>query len=313
MSPQAALQSEVYLAYVAIVGGILVVAGAAIAALRWGWRRNVAHAAQSYRAWLVIVPAVALIVFLGREAVVLMITSLALAGIWEFARATGLQRDRVLTAIALGGTAGAGLLMLVAGFYPASGYEGMFWSWPALVTAVMLLAPIVRNRAEGELHKLGVAVLGFVYIGWMFAHLALLANTRNAYGYLSYLLVAVELNDVAAYVCGRLLGRHVLRGNISPKKTWDGALGACGVSLLLPWLLWFSFPDFGAGELILTGLIVGVGGQLGDLAMSIFKRDVGVKDMGSAIPGHGGVLDRIDSMIYVAPLFYHLVHRFHHL
>jgi phosphatidate cytidylyltransferase len=123
--------------------------------------------------------------------------------------------------------------------------------------------------------------------------------------------VAVTLNDVAAYACGRLFGRRPLRSNISPKKTWEGALGGAAVSLLLPWLLRFSFPHFGVWELILTGLIVGIGGQLGDLSISVIKRDLGVKDMGSSIPGHGGILDRIDSLIYVAPLFFHMTRLFH--
>ncbi|HSY18162.1 MAG TPA: phosphatidate cytidylyltransferase, partial [Candidatus Acidoferrales bacterium] len=98
-----------------------------------------------------------------------------------------------------------------------------------------------------------------------------------------------------------------------PKKTWEGATGALAVSMLLPWLLHFSFPHFGTTQLILTGLIVGVGGQLGDLAISIIKRDIGIKDMGAGIPGHGGILDRIDSLIYVAPLFFHMTNFFYGL
>ena len=77
--------------------------------------------------------------------------------------------------------------------------------------------------------------------------------------------------------------------------------------MVLPWLLRFSFPHFPPLELILTGLIVGIGGQLGDLSIRVIKRDIGIKDMGAAIPGHGGILDRIDSLIFVAPLFLHMV------
>jgi phosphatidate cytidylyltransferase len=160
---------------------------------------------------------------------------------------------------------------------------------------------------------MSLAIVGFIYIGWMFGHLAFLANATNAYGYLLYLLVATEVNDVAAFTFGKLFGRHPFRSNISPKKTWEGALGALSVSLILPWLLRFSFPHFGATELILTGLIVGIGGQLGDLAISVIKRDIGIKDMGATIPGHGGILDRIDSLIYVAPLFFHMAGYFHPL
>jgi phosphatidate cytidylyltransferase len=79
------------------------------------------------------------------------------------------------------------------------------------------------------------------------------------------------------------------------------------ISLALPWAVWFTFPHFAPIDLLVVGLVVGVGGQVGDLAMSVIKRDLGVKDLGSAIPGHGGVLDRIDSLTYVAPLFFHYV------
>jgi phosphatidate cytidylyltransferase len=80
------------------------------------------------------------------------------------------------------------------------------------------------------------------------------------------------------------------------------------VSLALPWILRFSFPHFGTTQRLLTGVIVGVGGQLGELSISVIKRDLGLKDMGASIPGHGGILDRIDSLIFVAPLFLRMVH-----
>jgi len=170
-----------------------------------------------------------------------------------------------------------------------------------------MFVPLARNRPAGQLQSLALATLGFLYLGWMFLHLAFLANAGMAYGYLLYLLLAVELNGVAAYTFGKLFGKHPFRSNISPNKTWEGALGALAFSLVLPWLLWFSFPHFGPIQLVLTGLIVGIGGQLGDLSISVIKRDIGIKDMGHAIPGHGGVLDRIDSLIYAAPLFLHMV------
>jgi phosphatidate cytidylyltransferase len=132
----------------------------------------------------------------------------------------------------------------------------------------------------------------------MFSHVGFLANSTHAYGYLLFLLLAVESNDVAAFTSGKLLGRRKLREVISPNKTWGGAIGALAFSMALPWLLWFSFPHFGWL-------------QLGDLTLSVIKRDLGVKDMGSLIPGHGGLLDRVDSLIFTAPLFFHMVRWFY--
>ena len=184
---------------------------------------------------------------------------------------------------------------------------------PVYVIALILLIPILRNRSQGQLQMIALAMVGFVYFGWMFGHLIFLTNSVHAYSYVLYVLFAVELNDVAAYTFGKLFGRHPLRSNISPKKTWEGSLGAFLVSMALPWVLRFTFPHFGVSECLLAGLIVGIGGQLGDLAISVIKRDLGIKDMGATIPGHGGILDRIDSIIYVAPLFFHMVRYFHDL
>jgi phosphatidate cytidylyltransferase len=176
-----------------------------------------------------------------------------------------------------------------------------------------MMVPIIRDRAKGQLQPIALAIVGFVYIGWMFGHLGFLANTHNAYGYLLFLLFAVPLNDISAFTFGRVFGKRKLRPNISPNKTWAGSIGALAVSMVLPWLVRFSFPEFGWIELVLAGLIVGIGGQLGDLTISVIKRDIGIKDMGALIEGHGGVLDRVDSLIYVAPLFFHMTHYFHGL
>src|SRR5437667_12595852 len=135
---------------------------------------------------------------------------------------------------------------------------------------------------------MSLSIVGFIYVGWMFGHLGFLANATNVYGFLCYVIFATELNDVSAFTFGRLFGRHPLRSSISPNKTWEGALGALAFSMLLPWLVQFALPHFHARECVLAGLIVGIGGQLGDLTVSVIKRDVGIKDMGTTIPGHGG-------------------------
>lgn len=314
MSPRAALESPVFLFYLGLTAGLFVVACAAIAGLRWGLGRNVEHAWRAYRGWLLMAPLVLGALFLGRAASIVFFTVLAIFAAKEFARATGLYRDWFMTGGVYLGIIAGGVTSLVADpNLRVHGWYGLFMALPVYAIAGILLIPIVRNRSQGQLQALALAIVAYVYFGFMFAHLAFLTNAKYAYSYLLYLLFAVELNDVAAFTTGKLLGRHQLRGNISPKKTWEGSLGALAVSLILPWLLHFTFPHFRVRELVLAGLIVGVGGQLGDLAISVIKRDLGIKDMGAAIPGHGGILDRIDSLIYVAPLFFHMVRYFHDL
>ena len=314
MSPSAALSSDVFRIYAGMVLGLMAAGGMLIAALRWGLGRDVGHAWQSYTSWLVMIPLVTLGIFAGRVPLIVLCTLLAVFAFKEYARATGLYRDRLMTAAVYLGIVAVGS---VSAMYDprlnVPGWYGLFSILPAYVIAAILLIPILRNRAQGQFQAIPLAIVGFLYIGWMFGHLAFLANAKHAYGYLLYLVFAVEINDVAAYTFGRLFGRHPLRSNISPKKTWEGSLGALGVSMALPWLLRFSFPHFTTLELILTGLIVGVTGQLGDLSMSVIKRDLGIKDMGGLIRGHGGILDRIDSLIYVTPLFFHMVRWFHGL
>jgi phosphatidate cytidylyltransferase len=182
---------------------------------------------------------------------------------------------------------------------------------PVYIVGLVFAVPIARNQTRGQVHNTALAVLGFIYIGWMFSHVGFLANSPHAYGYLLFLVLAVEGTDVAAFTFGKLFGRRKLREAISPNKTWGGALGALTFAMVLPWLLRFSFPHFGRLQLVLAGVIVGIGGQLGDLTLSMIKRDIGVKDMGSLIPGHGGLLDRVDSLIFAAPLFFHMVRWFY--
>lgn len=123
---------------------------------------------------------------------------------------------------------------------------------------------------------------------------------------LLFLVCVVELSDVFQYVWGKLLGRHKIIPTVSPNKTWEGFVGgiasACGVSLALRFLTPFSLA-----ECLSVALLVCVAGFFGGAVMSAVKRDLGVKDFGSVIPGHGGVLDRIDSLCYAAPLFFHYV------
>lgn len=123
---------------------------------------------------------------------------------------------------------------------------------------------------------------------------------------LLYLIVVVQLSDVLQYVFGKTLGRHKIVPKVSPNKTWEGTVGGIAAATLIGTALWWATP-FNPWEAAGIALVVNLAGFAGGLCMSAIKRDRGIKDFGSLIQGHGGVLDRIDSLCFAAPLFFHLV------
>ena len=309
MSPQIALHDPVFRAYFLIVLISLAIAAAVLGFLRFVLKKETESMFKTYWSWILIAGIGFIVVFLGRIPTIVGVILVAIYAFKEFAHASGLYRDSWMTGAVYAGIVAVGVASLISdprSEEPGPGWYGLFVAVPAFAIALILLIPILRNRARDELQRISLAIVGFVYIGWMFGHLGFIANARDAYGFICYIIFATGLSDVAAFTFGKIFGRHPLRSEISPNKTWEGALGALGVAMILPWLLRFSFPFFGACQLILTGLIVGIGGQLGDLSISVIKRDIGTKDMAATIPGHGGILDRIDSLVYAAPLFMHM-------
>lgn len=318
MSPALALHSDIFRFYAVAAIGVLLFAGIILLILKRLAPKAADHAWRAYLGWLIMVPVVIGSIFAGRQAAIVLFTLIALIGFKEFSRATGLYRDWLMVFVVYLGITAVGIVCLIDDpTLHTPGWYGMFVALPVFVIAAILLVPIIRNQSKGQLQNMALAIVGFTYIGWMFGHLSFMANATNAYGYLLFLIFAVALNDVAAYTCGKLLckltGKHPLRSNISPNKTWEGSIGALIFSMILPWIMWHTMPEFTPRELILTGLIIGIGGQIGDLSISIIKRDVGIKDTGALIKGHGGILDRIDSLIYTAPLFFHMAGYFHQL
>jgi phosphatidate cytidylyltransferase len=126
---------------------------------------------------------------------------------------------------------------------------------------------------------------------------------------ITFLIVVVQSSDVLQYVWGKLYGRSRIAPQLSPSKTWEGFLGGVGSATLIGALLWWITP-FSLPVAAGMALVINLMGFLGGLVMSAIKRDRGVKDWGRMIEGHGGVLDRLDSVIFAAPIFFHLTRYF---
>src|SRR5690606_15731572 len=128
---------------------------------------------------------------------------------------------------------------------------------------------------------------------------------------LLYLVFLTQFNDVAQYTWGRLFGRRPIVPVVSPKKTWEGFLGGLLTTTVAAVLVAPLVTPFDWQQAAASGLMIAAAGFIGDVTVSAVKRDLGVKDTGSLIPGHGGIMDRIDSLTFTAPLFFHFVRYFH--
>ena len=182
-----------------------------------------------------------------------------------------------------------------------------------LALALALLLPfsyqILRDRVNVASLSVESTVLGTVYIGWAFGyHLILLRNITGAgRGLIFFLLVIVWLGDTAAYLFGKRFGRHKLRPTISPGKTVEGTIAGIVFGTLGGLGVWsFLLQDIlSLTHTLILGVLLGIVGQLSDLSESVIKRSAEVKDSGHLIPGHGGLLDRCDSLIFSALVLYH--------
>lgn len=248
---------------------------------------------------LVAVPLVIGLMYLGGWPFVALVLGIALLAQYELygmAQAAGM-RPLVWPGLALGAVVVAHTVL-------------PYWVAWTLLGIVGLICATPFLKGDNPLHRVAVTLFGVVYPAGL---LGLLIDIRMAAGFdartafwltlVFFLLIWAA--DVGAYYAGRSLGRRPLFPSVSPKKTWEGFIGGVVLTLLVAvavklWLL----PQLGWPDVAVFAFIGGVVGPLGDLAESRLKRAVGVKDSGTLLPGHGGMLDRFDAMVVTVPLFY---------
>lgn len=155
-----------------------------------------------------------------------------------------------------------------------------------------------------------IFVFGLSHMAYLLTFPTLGESAANGRTLVLFLVFVVEMSDVLQYIWGKTLGRHKIIPAVSPNKTWEGFLGGIASAMLLSLAIRFLTP-FSIGETLMVSFFITVAGFCGGAVMSAVKRDFGVKDFGSVIPGHGGMLDRVDSLCYAAPIFFHYVRYFH--
>ncbi len=173
-----------------------------------------------------------------------------------------------------------------------------------LAAAIAMIAGVFLKREKDTIVDVAVTILGMVYVGWFLSYLFFIRSLTEHGGYLFFLLFAVWAMDIAAYLAGRVFGHTKLMPSISPKKTWEGAIAGFVVCLIAA-AIFSQTAQLPLGHALILGVLIGIFGQISDLIESLIKREAGAKDSSDLIPGHGGVLDRIDSFVLTAPLMYY--------
>ena len=230
--------------------------------------------------------------------------------IWEF---TGLvnERDGVDTNRLICTVAGVYFFIAVIGFCSELTPSTVFI--PYLITVVYLMITELYAKNPDPIHTWAYTMMSQMYIALPFSMLGVLAFRGShegvVYSWVAPLSVFVFLwiNDTGAYLCGSLLGKHKLFPRISPGKSWEGSIGGFVFVSAIAVLIWHLAESYGYNDLSLNayewvglGLVVAVFGTWGDLVESLFKRTIGIKDSGNILPGHGGMLDRFDSILAVS-------------
>ncbi len=239
----------------------------------------------------------------------ILIDLIILVGLWEFYRmmeAKGLRPYKVIGVL-------SGIALPWYIFFQQGIYANLLLS---VIFIGIMISELWRKEKELAIYHISVTIFGVLYVAWLGSYLFLIRELPHILGQdysvgYSYVVLIFALTwsyDTGAYTTGRLFGRHKLFPSISPSKTVEGSIGGIIFSIIgifiakaviLPYLEWF--------DAVLLAVIASVVGQLGDLVESMLKRYVDVKDSSDTIPGHGGILDRFDSLLFTAPVIYYLL------
>jgi phosphatidate cytidylyltransferase len=196
-------------------------------------------------------------------------------------------------------------------------WYGMFIIFiPVYMLMLIPVRMVLHGQTEGFLRAAGTLHWGLMTTVFTLSHIAYLLQLPERGGaagasLVLFLVLVTQLNDVAQYTWGKLFGRHKVMPTVSPGKTYEGLVGGIATSFVVVVLLAPHLTPLTRGEAMVAGFFLPLAGFLGDVSIAAIKRDIGVKDAGSLIPGHGGVLDRVNSLTFTAPLFFHFLRYLH--
>ena len=231
--------------------------------------------------------------------------------VWEF---YGICEAKGLKAYKVWGVAGA--IALISGswfFFQRHDFIQLSYDFDIFILLVFALGVFIRQFPQKlnpqGIETMAVTLFGLIYVAWL-GNFMTRINFANPHGryFVMLLVVVTKFTDIGAYLTGSTIGRHKMIPRISPKKTWEGTAGgmafAVGGAFLCRWVMPGEMAVLTNVHAVVIGLLLGAAAVIGDLAESLIKREAGVKDSSTILPGHGGCLDMIDSLLFTAPLLY---------
>ena len=291
--------------------GLLILASIVVSLLNRSAKRDLSELRQRINTWWIMVIVFGLAIVLSRTFSLLFFGFVSFLAIKEYFSLIPTRRaDRRVLFWAY-------LAIPLQYYWVYAEWYGMFIIFiPVYCFLLLPVRMLLVGETDGFLRAIGTLHWGLMTTVFSLSHAAFLLVLRHETpngilagpGLMLYLVMLTQLNDVAQYLWGKSIGRDKIIPKVSPNKTWGGFLGGILTILILAILLGPILTPMNTWQSALAGLIISMGGFFGDINISAIKRDLGIKDTGTLLPGHGGILDRVDSLTYTAPLFFHYIY-----
>ena len=251
---------------------------------------------------IVIPPLTLLLVFGPDYTLYIFVSVAAILGLYEFYNLTLPEQGT------LGKIGGVVLGAILCGVFQWAPHHAVISILGVIVLVLFLTSSLLSSELSSLPNRIGITFFGIIYIPFLLSHFTLINKLPEGVLWVLLLVTTVWVGDTFALVVGSLWGRHKLCPQISPNKTVEGFVGCFVGAILSIFCFKFLFlPTLAGKEALIAGSGIALFGQLGDLSESMIKRGARVKDSGSLIPGHGGMLDRLDSLLFASPFLYYLL------